>query len=141
MKTMKINIRNYFDDVDYSAVINEVLHQGERVLTLKDQSINVILVDDEEIQSLNLQYREKDYATDVLTFPDGYLRHLGDVFISLDKCREQALAYGHSFDRELGFLTVHGLLHTLGYDHQTTEEEQEMNRLQETILQQAKLFR
>ena len=110
-------------------------------LEVEDSSITIILIDNNEIQVMNKQYRDKEYPTDVLTFPDGYMKHLGDVFISMEKCLQQATEYGHSFERELGFLSVHGFLHTLGYDHHTLEEEATMFALQEEILQAAKLVR
>jgi len=138
---MKINLVNNFNTDDYSIVINKVAKTCTNVLSLSAKSINIILVDNLAIQELNKKYRNKDAATDVLTFPDGYLNNLGDVFISVDKCTEQALELGHSFNRELGFLTVHGILHSLGYDHLTDEDEKEMNELQDKILNKAKLFR
>ena len=141
MKIMKTNIVNYFDDNDYADPIERVIDIGGKLLGLEGQSINIILVDNEEIHSLNRQYRDKDYPTDVLTFPDGYLHHLGDVFIAMETCAEQAERLGHSFRRELGFLTVHGFLHTLGYDHQTIEDEKVMVDLQEQILYKANLHR
>jgi len=138
---MKINLVNNFNTDDYSIVINKVAKTCTNVLSLSAKSINIILVDNLAIQELNKKYRNKDAATDVLTFPDGYLNNLGDVFISVDKCTEQALELEHSFNRELGFLTVHGILHSLGYDHLTDEDEKEMNELQDKILNKAKLFR
>ncbi|MCY7464083.1 rRNA maturation RNase YbeY, partial [Bacillus paralicheniformis] len=93
----------------------------------------------EEIQKINKEYRGKDYPTDVISFAleedgEGEIEIigadmppvLGDIIISADKAREQAEEYGHSLMRELGFLTVHGFLHLLGYDHMTEEEEKEM---------------
>ena len=100
-----------------------------------------MLISNNQIQEMNKQYRNKDYPTDVLTFPNGENNQLGDVVISLEKCEEQRIEYGHSFDRELGFLVVHGLLHTLGYDHQSKEQEEEMISIQEKILRKAKLYR
>jgi len=141
MIIMRINTVNSFNQEDYTATIETVLQHGANIMQQKDVSITIVLVDNDEIRSMNKQYREKDYATDVLTFPDGYLHHLGDVFISLEKCTAQAQELGHSFNRELGFLAVHGFLHTLGYDHQTTEEESVMVDLQEQILRKAKLYR
>ena len=138
---MKINIINYFNEVDYSKTINNVLDKASNIMDTKDKSINVILVDNQQIKNMNMQYRHKDYATDVLTFPDGYLNQLGDVIVSIEKCQEQAKEYAHSFERELGFLVVHGYLHTLGYDHQTFDEEEEMTRIQKEILNNAKLNR
>ena len=94
-----------------------------------DAEINVSLVDNEEIQILNKKFREKDYATDVLSFPLGEngvydvnpengAFQLGDVVISIEKAYEQAGLYGHSLQREVGFLTVHSVLHLLGYEHE-----------------------
>jgi len=138
---MKINIINQFDDKDYSNVIHLVTTKAANLLNLNNKEMNVILVSDEKIKELNNQYREKDYITDVLTFPDGYLNNLGDIFIALQRCELQANELGHSFDRELGFLTVHGLLHTIGYDHQNPEEETNMVAMQNNILNKAKLYR
>ena len=138
---MRINIVNYFDDKDYNNIINHVATTALKSLQLQRKEINIILVDNKQIQELNKQYRDKDVPTDVLTFPDGNYNNLGDLFISLEKCEEQRIDYGHSFERELGFLLVHGLLHTLGYDHQTKEQEEEMTTLQEKLLHKAKLYR
>ncbi len=138
---MKINIVNYFDELDYSTIINKVLLESSKQFDLSKKTITIILVDNTQIQELNKNYRNKDYPTDVLTFNDGLYNNLGDIFISIDKCKEQSVSYNHSFDRELGFLAVHGLLHTLGYDHLTEEDELEMTSLQEKVLQKVKLFR
>lgn len=91
--------------------------------------ISVIFVDNEQIHKLNLQYRNKDMATDVLSFPMGEngvydVNHstgakvLGDIVISMEKAVEQADRYGHSLEREVGYLTAHSMLHLLGYDHE-----------------------
>ena len=108
--------------------------------------ISVRFVDDEEIQRLNLSYRNKDTSTDVLSFPMGEngeydvnldtgAKILGDIVISLEHAVKQADMYGHSLQREIGFLTVHSMLHLLGYDHEGCENtEQEMFRRQEEIL-------
>lgn len=138
---MKINIVNQFDDFKYTQTIEKALNSAEVIMKLSDKTINIILVNEQKIQELNLQYRNKDYVTDVLTFPDGYLHNLGDVFVCVPKAQSQAIEYGHSFERELGFLVVHGLLHTLGYDHETIDEENEMKNLQNEILDNVKLSR
>ena len=94
----------------------------------------------EEIQALNRDHRGKDAATDVLSFPVnnalimGPGRPLGDVVICTDVARQQAEEYGHSFERELAFLLVHGLLHLLGYDHEVPEDEAKMCTAQDEIL-------
>ena len=91
--------------------------------------ISVTFVDNKQIQQLNKQYRNKDMPTDVLSFPMGEngnydVNHetganiLGDIVISVPKAMEQAKTYGHSFEREMGFLTAHSMLHLLGYDHE-----------------------
>ena len=102
----------------------------------------VLITDAEEIQRLNGSYRNIDRVTDVLTFPawegdailcppDGYL---GDIAICFERAEEQALEYGHSLERELAFLSVHGALHILGYDHMTPEDEAIMMGKQDEIL-------
>ncbi len=91
--------------------------------------ISVIFVDNEQIRKLNAQYRNKDAATDVLSFPMGEngvydINHatgakiLGDIVISMEKAVEQAERYGHSLEREVGYLTAHSMLHLLGYNHE-----------------------
>ena len=141
MKNMKINIINKYDSKSYDEVINKVLKNGFNILNKRDHTINIILVGSSEIQELNKNYREKDYETDVLTFPDGYLNSLGDVFISIPKVVSQSDEYKHSFERELGFLTVHGLLHTLGYEHDNEDDEQVMTELQNRVLKKSGLNR
>lgn len=101
-----------------------------------------ILIDTpERIRSLNRDFRHVDAVTDVLTFPawegeislcaDGYL---GDIMICYERAEEQAIAYGHSLNRELSFLAVHGVLHLLGYDHMTEADERVMREKQTAIL-------
>lgn len=115
--------------------------------TLKYEKVNnaifsIIFVDEKEIQKINKEYRNIDKVTDVISFAfeDNALmvyndfRVLGDIYICIPKMLEQAKEYGHSNKRELAFLTVHGLLHLLGYDHQTEDDEKEMFNLQELVL-------
>ncbi len=91
--------------------------------------ISVTIVDDEKIHALNKKYRNVDRSTDVLSFPlgaegkydinnDTGAQMLGDIVISIEHAKKQAELYGHSFDREIAFLTVHSMLHLLGYDHE-----------------------
>ncbi|MBM7701483.1 rRNA maturation RNase YbeY [Metabacillus iocasae] len=113
----------------------------------EEAEVSVTFVDNERIQEINKEYRKKDKATDVISFAleemgEGELaiigqempRVLGDIIISIPKTHEQAKEYGHSFLRELGFLTIHGFLHLLGYDHETEEQEKEMFGKQREIL-------
>ncbi|MCL4466125.1 MAG: rRNA maturation RNase YbeY [Chloroflexi bacterium] len=110
--------------------------------------VDVTLVDDAAIQELNARYRGVDAATDVLSFPlldssgtedafvlpPGELRQLGDIVISLPRATAQAAEYGHSRQRELAYLFVHGLLHLLGYDHESLAEREAMRAKEETAL-------
>lgn len=116
-----------------------------------DTELSIAFVDDKRIQKINREYRQKDQATDVISFAleddvenelfldlsgfEGDIpRNIGDVMISVEKTANQAKEYGHSFERELGFLALHGFLHLNGYDHMTIVEEKEMFDLQKEIL-------
>ena len=126
----------YLDDV-----IKRVLEHEQ----VKNAYFSIIFVDLEEIQKINKEYRGIDRVTDVISFAledtpdkmDSNIRVLGDIYICIPKMIEQAEDYGHSIKRELSFLTVHGLLHLLGYDHMNKEEEKIMFGLQELILNKA----
>ena len=129
--------------------IKEELSQVKRLikyaldyLKIKNVEFNLIIVDNNKIREPNNCYRKIDKYTDVISFAlEDYetitfedIRVLGDIYISIDKAVEQANEYGHSLLREVAFLSIHGLLHLLGYDHNTEEEEKIMFDLQEAIL-------
>lgn len=117
---------------------------------------SILFVNNAGIQALNLEFRGLDCPTDVLSFPqltkttrtmtrvsgtDLFLNrkgqnelHFGDIVLSLEKAKEQSLAYGHSMEREISFLTVHAVLHLLGYDHIDPEDEKRMIRKQKAIM-------
>ncbi len=110
---------------------------------LTNVTFNVIFVDGKTIREINKNYRNIDRETDVISFAleDGeeninfeFGRLLGDIYICTSKMKEQAKEYGHSEKREMGFLTIHGLLHLLGYDHMNKEEEKIMFDKQKEIL-------
>lgn len=103
--------------------------------------ISILLVDDEKIRRLNRDFRNIDRKTDVLSFPSDEDVFLGDIAISLQTAEEQRKEYGHSLAREVGFLTAHSVLHLLGYDHMTPEEEKVMFSRQEEILAELNLTR
>lgn len=106
-------------------LFDEILKRLPKAHPITQKSVELLLTDNETIQALNKQYRQKDYATDVLSFPwDG--PSLGQIVISVDKTKEQAEELGQSFEEELKFLFSHGLLHLLGYDHETKKEEEVM---------------
>ena len=112
-----------------------------------DCEVSVTLTDNQKIHILNEQYRGVDRPTDVLSFPltdytgetneptaDEPQISLGDIVISLEKAAEQAETYGHSFEREVAFLTVHSMLHLLGYDHETSEDDELDMRARQTAV-------
>ncbi|WP_066049791.1 rRNA maturation RNase YbeY [Robertmurraya korlensis] len=153
-------------DIDFldetQEMTDESIGQMEELLNFAQQKLqmtepcelSVTFVNNDRIQEINREYRGKDKPTDVISFAleelgEGEIqitggnmpRVLGDIIISTDKAREQAVDYGHSVDRELGFLAVHGFLHLLGYDHETEAEEKEMFDLQRRILDEYGLGR
>ena len=105
-----------------------------------DCSVSLTYTDNDGIRILNREYRDKDSATDVLSFPmfdteneeiyalDGTAAELGDIVISLERAAEQAAEFGHSFEREVAFLSVHSMLHLLGYDHEISDDEDRIMR-------------
>lgn len=121
-------------------------------------AVGLVITDDDGIRELNLRHRGIDAPTDVLSFPlqeyeaPGELKaafpqppgeplHLGDIVISYERAVEQAQSFGHSLNRELGFLVVHGAMHLLGYDHEDPSEAERMRREEETVLQRLELGR
>ena len=141
--------------VEYEPFEEKHLHFVEELLQFASQKeevgqaeVSITFVDNDAIQEINREYRNKDMPTDVISFAleetvddepvilglEEETRMLGDIIISVPRAIEQANDYGHSFERELGFLAVHGFLHLLGYDHMTEEEEKVMFSKQEAIL-------
>ena len=142
----KIEIFNQLDEeIKELETVEKVLLSAIEKEKLEDVTFNLIIVDNEYIHELNKNYRGIDRETDVITFalededsiivPEEEGRNLGDIYISIDKAKEQAKEYGHSLLRELSFLAVHGFYHLLGYDHQTKEEEKIMFQKQEEVLE------
>ena len=146
-------------------VSEEILKQTQEILEFaaqktgkENKEMAVTFVNNARSHELNLEYRDTDRPTDVISLEykpeldiavdeedlldhpelaemlEDFDAYIGELFISVDKAREQAEEYGHSFEREMGFLAVHGFLHINGYDHYTPEEEAEMFGLQEEIL-------
>ena len=129
--------------------LNSFVDFSLNYLKLNNVIFNIIIVDEDKIQYLNKTYRNIDRVTDVISFAleddksfiETEFRVLGDIYICLDKAIEQAKEYGHSLKREISFLTIHGILHLLGYDHMTSDEEKKMFGLQEMILNEYGLKR
>lgn len=137
-------LENYYQ-VAQKILSNEAYTETE----IAKIEISLYFTDNEEIHQLNKTYRDVDRPTDVLSFamdealaeeaafgidPTAQKHVLGDIIISTEKSDEQSEEYGHSKEREVLFLFSHGLLHLLGYDHQTPEEEQVMRQKQEAVL-------
>lgn len=166
MKELDIALYDETDRVEerHMSLIEKLILSAARTLDLGENfEVSITVVDDAKIHEINREYRSIDRPTDVISFAiednddefevffdEDFFdeenemaipRLLGDIFISIDKAIEQADEFGHSFERELGFLTVHGFLHLNGYDHQTEEEEKEMFDLQEVILKENGLER
>lgn len=133
---------------DYEEIYLSLLEKTFKHLKLKcDPILSVTFVDNTFIHKMNREYRQVDRPTDVISFAflDDEVDKakilkskgpvcLGDIYISVEKAEEQAKEYGHPLKRELSFLFVHGLLHLLGYDHMTNEDEKVMFKLQDEIL-------
>lgn len=129
-------------ELDEIKSLNGLIDYAIKCEKVENVVFNVIIVDSEKIQEINKTYRGIDTVTDVISFAleDNEdivyedFRLLGDIYICVDKIYSQAEEYGHSVLRELSFLTIHGFLHLLGYDHMTEEDEQVMFKRQEEIL-------
>lgn len=133
---------------EHIELVEKLLQHAAASLNIEDGSeVSITFVTNEAIHEINREYRDKDHPTDVISFAleelgEGEIeivgedipRILGDIIISTDRTKEQANEYGHSFERELGFLAVHGFLHLLGYDHMTAEDEKVMFGKQDEIL-------
>lgn len=144
--TVQFSDDHQFLDQQFEAKLLALLQTAAAMEELSEGEISVTFVNDEEIQELNRTYRDKNQPTDVLSFPmyeadqveietfEDEPLLLGDIIISVPKAKEQAEEYNHSFERELGFLLVHGFLHLLGYDHGDEGAEKEMFSRQEEIL-------
>ena len=145
----------YWDEPENEKYTDIIIKGLKYIGAPQSAEVSISFVSREEIQELNRDYRGKDNPTDVLSFPmttaeemttaedltvaaDGQETRpiaLGDIIICTDVAQEQAETYGHSLDREINFLLVHGLLHLAGYDHEGPEEEMEMRQAQRDILQ------
>jgi len=138
-------------------IINKVVLTVLRLEQIKhDIDVYVMLTNNEEIHRINKEQRDVDRPTDVLSFPmferdeipslkeekkDDIPEILGDIVISIPKVIEQANEYGHSYERELAYLTTHGMLHLLGYDHMIEEEKKIMREHEEKVMNELKIYR
>lgn len=151
MGKVKVSVRNNQSEIKIPSGIRLLIRKCCNAVLLSEgfkenSEVSVSFVDNRDIQMLNNQYRHKDAPTDVLSFPLGENGEydvnnetnaiiLGDIVISLETAIKQAEFYGHSLEREIGFLTVHSMLHLLGYDHETSPlDARKMREREEAIL-------
>ena len=154
----EIIYRDIEEDKKYEEIVKKVLGKcfEEEKISNSNLEITIILTNPKNIQEINKQYRNIDKPTDVLSFPmfEKYeieekikqknFEHediLGDIIISVEKVEEQAKEYGHSFERELSYMIVHGFYHLLGYDHIEENDKKEMREKEEKILEILKIER
>lgn len=142
-------VNNYGKNINEIKLLEKYIEFIVEKQNLNNCIFNIIFINNDEIRTINKNYRNVDRVTDVISFAledgenidlDEY-RLLGDIYISVDKAYEQALEYGHSREREICFLATHGLLHLLGYDHMNEEEEKIMFQKQEELLNEYQIQR
>jgi len=136
-----------------AALLNQAINEAIRMSEGPEEAeVSLMLVDDQRIHALNLEYRGVDRPTDVLSFAlqeemeeepeiEEEDEMLGDIVISVERARDQAEEYGHSFEREIIYLAVHGTLHLLGFDHEEEMDKQEMRVKEEAVMAKLKLER
>lgn len=154
MKVVEINFLDIEENEEYKNIINTVAEEcfKEEKLQNKNLYINVILTNPKNIKETNKKYRNIDKETDVLSFPmfekeelvdfqSNCQEVLGDIIISIDRVKEQAEEYGHSFQRELSYMVVHGFYHLMGYDHMEEQDKIQMRAKEEEVLSVLKIER
>ena len=154
-KIAEIEYLDFETNEEYEKVINKVLKECFLVENLLNSKlyISVTLTNPENIRRLNNEYRNIDKETDVLSFPMfekneiedlkniQYKEALGDIVISIERVKEQALEYGHSFERELAYMVVHGFYHLMGEDHIEEEDKVIMRAKEENVLEKLNILR
>ncbi|QCX32404.1 rRNA maturation RNase YbeY [Caloramator sp. E03] len=151
----KIEFTQEIQDIIEKSIYSTLQHENFS----KPYEISVVLTDNDKIKEINKEFRGIDRETDVLSFPmlnEKFIDNnfnfedinpqtgevvLGDIVLSLEKAKSQAIEYGHSFEREVSFLTVHSVLHLLGYDHERDEDRIIMRQKEESILEKIGLVR
>lgn len=154
MEIAEINYLDIEENKEYTKIITKVLDKcfEEENLNNKNLYINIVLTNPENIRRINKEHRNIDKATDVLSFPMFEKEELenitslnqdilGDIVISINKVEEQAIEYGHGFERELSYMVVHGFYHLMGYDHMVEEDKELMRQKEENILQKLNILK
>lgn len=149
-KFSEVNFMELDEKTEYIELIEKVIGQAfleEKIETI-NLYINIILTNPENIRNINKQYRNIDKETDVLSFPmfekeeieemkkngNDINEPLGDIIISIERVKQQAEEYGHSFERELSYMLIHGFYHLMGYDHMNDEDKKQMREKEEIVL-------
>ena len=158
MRNYEIVYKEIEEDKNWEDIVKKVFEQCFKEEGLQDSKlyITVTFTNPENIQNINKEYRNIDKPTDVLSFPMfekeeldqkiqkkdfSYQDILGDIIISISKVEEQAKEYGHSFERELSYMLVHGFYHLMGYDHIEEKDKKEMRKKEENILKTLDILR
>lgn len=154
MEIAEINFLDIDENEEYINILKKVLEKcfSQEKLNNKNLYINVVLTNPDNIRKMNNQYRNIDKETDVLSFPMFEKKELeklenanqdilGDIVISIDRVKQQAEEYGHSFERELSYMAVHGFYHLMGYDHIEENDRNIMRQKEENILQQLNILK
>ena len=149
-KFSEVNFLEIEEKTEYIELIEKVIGQAfleEKIETI-NLYINIILTNPGNIRNINKQYRNIDKETDVLSFPmfekeeieemkkngNDINEPLGDIIISIARVKQQAEEYGHSFERELSYMLIHGFYHLMGYDHMNDEDKKQMREKEEIVL-------
>ncbi len=156
MEFLEVQYLDIDENKEYEKVLNRVINKCFEEEGLKNLYISITLTNPENIHKINKEYRNIDRATDVLSFPmfekdeikkvcemnlNGLQQVLGDVIISIEQVQKQAEEYGHSFERELAYMAVHGFYHLMGYDHMEENEKKQMREKEENILSKLEINR
>lgn len=147
MDIAEINFLDIEENEEYVKILTKVMNKcfEEEQLNNKNLYVNIVLTNPENIRNINREHRNIDKETDVLSFPmfekeeleqrqEENQDVLGDIVISIEKVKEQAIEYGHSFERELAYMAVHGFYHLMGYDHMIEDDKIIMRQKEENIL-------
>ena len=154
MDFAEIDFLDIDENKEYVELIQKVINKCFEIENLQNSNlyISIILTNPKNIQEINKEYRNINNPTDVLSFPMfekselenthfENLEVLGDVVISIEKVKEQAIEYGHGFDRELAYMVVHGFYHLMGYDHMIEEDKVVMRAKEENVLNKLEIIR
>ena len=154
MDIAEINFLDIEENEEYINSLIKVMDKCFEEEKLKDKNlyVNIVLTNPENIRNINKEHRNIDKETDVLSFPMFEKEELqqrkeltedvlGDIVISIKKVKEQAEEYGHSFERELAYMAVHGFYHLMGYDHMNENDKKEMRQKEENILNKLNILK